>query len=93
MGVKEIVFLFYDPLDVEKFELFNSKKNIYEKEISSQLLEEMVAYIESLIVEEKKFSTIFGEQHQTKHCDKKCDNCNQKYIKRCTRVNCDFRSY
>ena len=70
--------LFYDPLDVEKFELFNSKKNIYEKEISTHLLEEIVAYIESPDCRRKKILHYFGEQHQTKHCDKKCDNCNQK---------------
>ena len=39
--------LYYDPGDVEKFELFNSKKNLTEKEINTQLLEEIVTYVES----------------------------------------------
>tara|TARA_S200000501_G_scaffold365415_1_gene398839 strand:- start:2662 stop:4830 length:2169 start_codon:yes stop_codon:yes gene_type:complete len=70
--------LFYDPLDVEKFEAFNSKKNIYEKEISTQLLEEIVAYIESSDCRRKKLLHYFGEEYQDHHCKQKCNNCNIK---------------
>ena len=70
--------LFYDPLDVEKFENFNSKKNIYEKEIGTQLLEEIVAYIENSDCRRKKILHYFGEKYQKDYCNKKCDNCNQK---------------
>ena len=70
--------LYYDQSDVEKFEVFNSKKNLTEKEINTQLLEEIVTYVESEDCRRKKILHYFGEEYQKSHCDKKCDKCNNK---------------
>ena len=71
--------LYYDPSDVEKFEVFNSKKNMTEKEINTQLLEEIVAYVESEDCRRKKILHYFGEEYLKSHCDKKCDKCNNEH--------------
>tara|TARA_B100000575_G_scaffold294495_1_gene310827 strand:+ start:10911 stop:13079 length:2169 start_codon:yes stop_codon:yes gene_type:complete len=68
--------LYYDPGDVEKFELFNSKKNLIEKEINTQLLEEIVTYVESEDCRRKKILHYFGEKYQISNCDDCCDKCN-----------------
>ena len=67
--------LYYKKEDVEKFQNFNSKKNVTEKEISIRLLEEMVTYIENLDCRRKKILHYFGEEYNSYDCDKKCDNC------------------
>ena len=71
--------LYYDPSDAEKFEVFNSKKNLKEKEINTQLLEEIVTYVESEDCRRKKILHYFGEVYLKSHCDKKCDKCNNKH--------------
>jgi len=72
--------LFYNQSDVEKFQNFNSKKNISEKEIGMHLLEEIVAYVETDSCRRKKILHYFGENYNTADCQKKCDNC--KYPKK-----------
>ena len=67
--------MFYNQVDVEKFKNFNSKKNITEKEIGSELLEEIVSYVESDSCRRKKILHYFGEQYDANNCNKKCDNC------------------
>ncbi len=67
--------LYYKKEDVEKFQNFNSKKNVTEKEISIRLLEEMVTYIENADCRRKKILHYFGEKYSSSDCDKKCDNC------------------
>ena len=67
--------LFYNQSDVEKFKNFNSKKKNTEKEIGSELLEEIVSYVESDSCRRKKILHYFGEQYDANNCNKKCDNC------------------
>ena len=71
--------LFYDSSDVEKFMSFNTKKNIFEKEISMQLLEDIVDFVESADCRRKKILHYFGEEYQKSDCNKNCDNCQATY--------------
>jgi len=67
--------LFYQKEDVQKFQSFNSRKNVSEKEISTQLLEEMIAYVEGTDCRRKKLLHYFGEDYKKSSCKTKCDNC------------------
>ena len=67
--------LFYNKEDVDKFQNFYSKKSVSEKEISMELLEEIVAYVESGDCRRKKILHYFGEQYKESDCNQKCDNC------------------
>ena len=69
--------LFYSQEDVEKFQNFNSKKNGIDKEMSTQLLEEMVTYVETNECRRIKLLHYFNENYQNSFCEKKCDNCNK----------------
>ena len=67
--------LYYNHHDVDKFQNFFSKKNPIEKKISTQLLEEIVTYIESPECRRKKLLHYFGELNNSDSCHNKCDNC------------------
>jgi len=76
--------LFYKDEDVEKFQSFNAKKNLTEKEISTQLLDQMVSYVKTEDCRRKKLLHYFGEKYENNVCEKKCDNCkNPKTHKDC----------
>ena len=74
--------LFYNPKDVEKFQKFNSNKNVFEKEIAIQLLDEMVSFIENTECRRKKLLHYFGEEYNSDDCNNNCDNCKspKKYL-------------
>jgi ATP-dependent DNA helicase RecQ len=67
--------LYYNHNDVSKFQNFFSKKSPIEKKISTQLLEEIVTYIESPECRRKKLLHYFGELNNNDSCHAKCDNC------------------
>jgi len=81
--------LFYGNDDVEKFQNFNSKKNRTEKDIATQLLDEIIEFSESTDCRRKKILHYFNERFDDKLCNKSCDNCKypnqhtdcQKYLK------------
>ena len=67
--------LYYNEKDVERFQSFFKKKPLKERNISTQLLEEIVNYIESHDCRRKKILHYFGEKFDSKKCNKQCDNC------------------
>ncbi|MBJ04901.1 MAG: ATP-dependent DNA helicase RecQ [Flavobacteriales bacterium] len=79
--------LFHDPKDVEKFQKFNNKKNPKEKEISKQLLDEMVNFIVSKNCRRAELLKYFGEDFIIKDCLQKCDNCKSKNYEKTNEVN------
>ena len=67
--------LFYDPKDVDKFQNFNAKKNVKEKAIAKQLLNQIVNFTESSNCRREIILNYFGENYNKKKCFNKCDNC------------------
>lgn len=66
---------FYSYKDIEKLEKFLHGKHISEMEIGRQLLQEIVSYSESSMCRRKFILHYFGEEFDSDHCDKMCDNC------------------
>lgn len=63
-GIGECV-AFYDYKDIERLKKFMSNKNVAEREIGMQLLEEVVAYAETGISRRKYLLRYFGEDFDT----------------------------
>jgi ATP-dependent DNA helicase RecQ len=51
------------------------QKPLSEREMGTQLIDEMVAYAESSNCRRKVLLHYFGEEYDDKACDEKCDNC------------------
>ncbi|TXC81784.1 DNA helicase RecQ [Luteibaculum oceani] len=66
---------FYSYKDIEKLEKFLHNKQVAEKEVGKQLLQEMVSYAETSVCRRKYILHYFGEVFDEAKCNKKCDNC------------------
>ncbi|MES2430251.1 MAG: DNA helicase RecQ [Bacteroidota bacterium] len=75
-GMEGKCILYYSHKDVAKLEHLMRDKPLSEREVGAQLINETVAYSESSVCRRKILLNYFGEDYDTKHCDKKCDNCN-----------------
>ena len=66
---------FYSYKDILKLEKFLRDKPVAERELSAQLMDEVIAYAESNTCRRKFLLHYFGEDFDVKDCNNKCDNC------------------
>jgi ATP-dependent DNA helicase RecQ len=66
--------LYYSHKDVNKLEHFLRDKQLSEREVGMQLIDEMVAFAESGQCRRKVLMSYFGERYMEENCGK-CDNC------------------
>lgn len=69
---KCIAFYCYE--DIQKLEKFSKNKAVAEQEISSQLIQEVIAYAETSVCRRKHLLHYFGETYHQENCST-CDNC------------------
>ncbi len=66
---------FYSYKDILKLEKFLRDKPVAERELSAQLMEEVIAYAETSTCRRKFLLHYFGEDYSEKRCNNMCDNC------------------
>lgn len=74
-GMEGICLAFYDYKDVQRLEKFLKDKSVAERELSLQLMDEVMGYCETGDCRRKYLLHYFGEQFNAERCDKMCDNC------------------
>lgn len=78
-GLKGDCLAFYSYKDILKLEKFLRDKPVAERELSAQLMEEVIAYAETSSCRRKFLLHYFGEEFDDSNCGNMCDNC--KYPK------------
>jgi ATP-dependent DNA helicase RecQ len=73
-GMEGKCILYYSHKDVSKLEHFLRDKQLSEREVGGQLIDEMVAFAEGGQCRRKVLMTYFGEKYTTENCGS-CDNC------------------
>lgn len=73
-GMEGKCVLYYSHKDVSKLEHFLRDKQLSEREVGGQLIDEMVAFAESGQCRRKVLMNYFGEKYTTENCGA-CDNC------------------
>jgi len=73
-GMEGKCVLYYSHKDVNKLEHFLRDKQLSEREVGMQLIDEMVAFAESGQCRRKVLMSYFGERYMEDNCGK-CDNC------------------
>ncbi len=73
-GMEGKCYLYYSHKDVSKLEHFLRDKQLSEREVGGQLIDEMVAFAESGQCRRKVIMTYFGEKFTEENCGS-CDNC------------------
>lgn len=73
-GMEGRCVLYYSHKDVSKLEHFLRDKQLSEREVGMQLIDEMVAFAESGQCRRKVLMNYFGEKYEQANCGK-CDNC------------------
>jgi len=73
-GYEGKCILYYSHKDVSKLEHFLRDKQLSEREVGMQLIDEMVAFSESGQCRRKVLMNYFGEKYSEENCGK-CDNC------------------
>ncbi len=76
---------FYSYKDISKLEKFLRDKPVAERELSAQLMEEIIAYAETSTCRRQFLLHYFGEKFNVDRCDDLCDNC--KHPKKLLPVN------
>lgn len=66
---------FYSEKDVDKLLKFMKDKPVSEKEIGTQILNEVIDYSESAVCRRKQLLHYFGEFFDAEKCQNMCDNC------------------
>jgi ATP-dependent DNA helicase RecQ len=89
-GLEGKCVAFYSPKDIFKLEKFLRDKPVAEREMGSQLLEEIVAYSETSGCRRKFLLHYFGEQYDDSRCTDMCDNC--RYPKEKVEVKEDMQA-
>jgi ATP-dependent DNA helicase RecQ len=74
-GLDGDCLLLYNPNDIEKLEKFLKDKPVAEREIGTQLIQEMATFSESSQCRRKLLLHYFGENFHSDDCGKMCDNC------------------
>lgn len=72
---------FYSYKDILKLEKFLRDKPVAERELSAQLMDEIIAYSETNSCRREFLLHYFGEEYNTSHCNKMCDNCKYPKVK------------
>jgi ATP-dependent DNA helicase RecQ len=78
-GLKGSCLSFYSYKDIVKLEKFLRDKPVAERELSAQLMEEVIAYAETSTCRRRFLLHYFGEEYEHETCKDMCDNC--KYPK------------
>jgi ATP-dependent DNA helicase RecQ len=73
-GMEGKCVLYYSHKDVNKLEHFLRDKQLSEREVGMQLIDEMVAFAESGQCRRKVLMSYYGERYMEENCGK-CDNC------------------
>ncbi len=66
---------FYSYKDILKLEKFLRDKPVAEREMSAQLMQEVMAYAETTGCRRRFLLHYFGEEYDDSKCDNMCDNC------------------
>lgn len=66
---------FYSEKDIDKLLKFMKDKPVSEREIGTQILNEVIDYSESSVCRRKQILHYFGEQFDEAKCNNMCDNC------------------
>lgn len=74
-GIKGHCLSFFSYKDIIKLEKFLRDKPVAERELSAQLMEEVIAYAESNTCRRKFLLHYFGEEFEIEDCHNMCDNC------------------
>ncbi len=74
-GLKGKCIAFYSYKDIMRLEKFLRDKPVSEREMGTQLMEEMIAYAETSSCRRKFLLHYFGEHYDESGCDCMCDNC------------------
>ncbi len=74
-GIKGKCIAFYSYKDIMRLEKFLRDKPVSERELSAQLMEEMIAYAETSSCRRKFLLHYFGEEYDENDCNCMCDNC------------------
>lgn len=88
-GLKGDCLAFYSYKDILKLEKFLRDKPVAERELSAQLMEEVIAYAETSSCRRKFLLHYFGEEYDDSTCSNMCDNC--KYPKEKVEVSDHMR--
>lgn len=73
-GMEGKCILYYSHKDVSKLEHFLRDKQLSEREVGGQLIDDMVAFAETGQCRRKVLMNYFGEKYLTENCGA-CDNC------------------
>jgi ATP-dependent DNA helicase RecQ len=74
-GMEGKCVLYYSHKDVSKLEHLMRDKNLSEREVGAQLINETVSYAESSVCRRKTLLYYFGETYDDKESCGHCDNC------------------
>ncbi len=74
-GIEGKCLAFYSYKDILKLEKFLRDKPVSERELGAQLMEEIIAYVETSTCRREFLLHYFGEGYTEDKCGKMCDNC------------------
>jgi ATP-dependent DNA helicase RecQ len=74
-GIASYCYAYYSHKDILKLEKFLRDKPVSERELSTQLMDEIIAYSETSSCRRKFLLHYFGEAFDTDDCNDMCDNC------------------
>ena len=74
-GLEGRCIAFYSYKDILRLEKFLRDKPAAERQLGSQLIEEVIAFSETSSCRRKFLLHYFGEEYNDDLCNKKCDNC------------------
>lgn len=74
-GLEGRCIAFYSYKDILKLEKFLRDKPVAEREMSAQLMQEVMAYAETTACRRRFLLHYFGEGYNDSACSDKCDNC------------------
>ena len=74
-GLEGRCVTFYAQKDIQKLEKFLRDKPVAEREMSAQLMQEIMAYAETTSCRRRFLLHYFGEEYKDENCNEMCDNC------------------
>ncbi len=74
-GLEGRCITFYSHRDIQKLEKFLRDKPVAEREMSAQLMQEIMAYAETTSCRRRFLLHYFGEEYNDSDCNEMCDNC------------------
>ncbi|MFN4081557.1 MAG: RecQ family ATP-dependent DNA helicase, partial [Saprospiraceae bacterium] len=76
-GLQGRCIAFYNYNDILRLEKFLRDKPVSEREMSAQLMQEVIAYAETASCRRRFLLHYFGEEFNDSQCGKMCDNCRE----------------